>query len=197
MARYFDIRPGFQKSDSGNKDIDRCSLEIELLKATLAKAFANVETAFANVDSRLVTVNTALATLNTAANTIPRITTNVVTTSQNTSSTSYVDLTTAGPSITVTTNTSVQVVISARAYRSGGIGTTAWCAVDISGATTAASADGNGTSRAEYVAGYDVPLLRVFNLTGLTAGSNTFKLQYRCDGGGPWAFFERSITVIA
>ena len=119
-----------------------------------------------------------------------------VATAQNTSSTTYVDLTTAGPSVTLTTGTTVTVMVTVACYR-GGVAFSAFCAIDVSGATTVAAADANGTYVPSYVGMFPLKLARVCKMSGLTAGSNTFKLQYRCDGGGPWAFLERDLTVIA
>ena len=68
----------------------------------------------------------------------------------------------------------------------------------VSGATTIAGSTNE-------TAGYAVQCASVgatapigcsvsFKLTGLTAGSNTFTMKYRCDGG-TFHFFYRNITV--
>lgn len=103
-----------------------------------------------------------------------------VATSETTASATYADLATSGPSVTVQTGTKVLVTISMDCYNNAG--TPVRAAPAVSGATTLASADansvvgGNVTSAEQNVA-------RTFLLTGLTAGSNVFKLRYNTFSG--------------
>jgi hypothetical protein len=116
-----------------------------------------------------------------------------VDTSQSTSSTSYVGLTTA-QTVTLTTGTKVLVIISAGVNAQSS--NPRYFSYAISGATTRAasdtwamfsSTDGLGESQAmqcSYVSYQTV-----------TAGSNTFTMQFRVTGGtGTYA--NRQITVI-
>ncbi len=132
------------------------------------------------------TVNWASAALN--------VNTATVATSQTTTSTSYADLSTVGPSVTLTTGTKVLVIVSA-AIDNNTIGGQAITSAAVSGATTLAASDTraliNRTSTANYTMSASYSIL----LTGLTAGSNTFTMKYRV-AAGTGAFQDRTITVI-
>jgi len=119
---------------------------------------------------------------------------NVNTSETQASNTAYGDLATSGPAVTLTTGTSAVVAISSGAIKGSG-GNSAFVAVDVSGATTIAAADGNGVVISEYAASHNLSMARTFVITGLNAGSNTFTLKYKNDGGGTWTFFNRSIVV--
>lgn len=118
-----------------------------------------------------------------------------ITTSQTTSSTSYTDLATVGPSVTVTTGTRALVWFSVQASNSSANSVTQ-TGVDISGATTSAASsnidlhfDGLGADQALRAS-------CVHLYTTLTPGSNTFKMQYRV-GSNTGSFFDRNIGVMA
>ena len=119
---------------------------------------------------------------------------NTVSTLESTSSTTYTNLTTSGPAVTVTTGTTAVVCLSVSANKSG-VGNTAFISVAVSGATTLAASDTNSASGAEALSTAGVSINRVLVLTGLTAGSNTFTMKYRVDGG-TWNFLNRSLTII-
>lgn len=136
----------------------------------------------------LVSTGTASCTWLTANN-LP--TNAIVTTAEATSSTTYADLTTVGPSVTVTTRTTAIVRVSGFAT-SGGNNNPAYMSYAVSGATTIAAADttaGVGVSLAGTCVIYEGIV------TGLTAGSNTFTAKYKTTSGSA-AFTRRSITVI-
>lgn len=121
-----------------------------------------------------------------------------VATDESTSSTSYTDLATAGPAVTLTTGTEVYISISANIYRAASSGQAGHVAVAVSGATTIAAADANGFSTASAAGGANVASSRRFKLTGLTAGSNTFTLKYKTTGGGStFNYLNRDIVVEA
>jgi hypothetical protein len=119
-----------------------------------------------------------------------------VATDQTTTSTSYVDLATAGPAVTVTTGTKVLVSVKA-SMANGAASTGQLMGVAVSGATTLAASD-------TYAAGYKyiatVNFQPVFAATflieGLTAGSNTFTAKYRSATGDTVYFKERMISVV-
>jgi hypothetical protein len=120
---------------------------------------------------------------------------NRVDTNQTTTSNSYTGLATA-QSVTVTTGTKVLVIVSAYTYPQG-TGCAGYVSYAISGATTRAvsdswalitEVDGNNDvdqNGASYVSYQTV-----------TAGSNTFTLQFRTNGGGTTNFRYRQIIVI-
>lgn len=111
-----------------------------------------------------------------------------VETLQSTSSTSYTDLATVGPSVTLTTGTSVMVLHGMQGYDDGNLGNNAIQSVAVSGATTTAAADtwyvyaDQGINYAQFATGY---------LFTVTAGSNTFTCKYKKSGGTSTASFER------
>ena len=122
-----------------------------------------------------------------------------VLTSQTTTSTSYTDLATAGPSVTLTTGTEAIVTISAILGQGVDSGATFHAGVAVSGASTIAASD----SYSLFLNGDDftsssgnVSLSTTFKLTGLTAGSNTFTMKYKCSTGTA-RFENRHITVFA
>lgn len=123
-----------------------------------------------------------------------------VTTDQSTTSTSYTDLATAGPAVTLTLKgTTAIVFLSASTYKSpAGSGNTSFVSVAVSGASTVAAADtaaqGTNPFGSSFVAAY--PLSGIVFLTGLTAGSNTFTMKYKVDGA-TFHFDNRTIAVFA
>lgn len=114
-----------------------------------------------------------------------------VATSQTTTSTSYTDLSTAGPAVTLVTGTSALVTINSRMQHStSGV---VYAAVAVSGATTVAAADTASTfvtSSSAFMSS------RTFKMTGLTAGSNTFTMKYKIVVAGTGTFSDRDITVV-
>ena len=126
---------------------------------------------------------------------LARASTAEVTTSQTTTSTSYTDLATAGPTVTVTTGTKALVVVSGYMFNNTG-NQAALMSVAISGASTFAAADNwavevFGATGSAVAAGAS----RATLFTGLTAGSNTFTSKYKVTGG-TGTFRNRGIIVL-
>jgi len=118
-----------------------------------------------------------------------------VLTLENTTSTSYADLSTVGPSVTLTTGTSALVTISAVCDNdTGTLGSElTYMGVAVSGASTVAASDNYST---EHRLGPNlISVSTTFLLTGLTAGSNTFTSKYRVSGSRG-RFRKRTITVV-
>lgn len=128
---------------------------------------------------------------NAIAQRIP--TTASVITNESTTSTTFAALTTPGPAVTVTTGTQAIVLISAQGANNT-VSAAAYSSFAVSGATTTAASDdfaiytvssisndAQGVSKAEFVS--------------LTAGSNTFTMQYRASSGTA-QYRRRKITVI-
>lgn len=127
------------------------------------------------------------ATLSTAAaNSVA-----TVATAQTTTSTSYTDLATAGPAITLTTGTKALVIVSA-AVRNSSAGVSSYMSFAVSGATTIAANDAN--AYLTFETDYDKSSFAII-ITGLTAGSNTFTAKYRT-AAGTATFVDRNINVI-
>jgi hypothetical protein len=134
-----------------------------------------------------------------AASPVKAIDSAQVTTTQSTSSTSYTDLTTVGPSVTLTTGTSAIVMFGARVNDDGNLGNNGYISYAVSGATTIAASDsfsayGSGASGGEI----NISANYQHKVTTLNAGSNTFTLKYRRqDGSSTAGFLYRYLTVIA
>jgi hypothetical protein len=123
-----------------------------------------------------------------------------VSTGQTTTSTSFTDLATAGPSVTLTTGTTVIVATtslhsntSANANANQGNN---YHGFSVSGASTVGAADGYSARGPQIHNSHTYGRTSVMYVSGLTAGSNTFTSKYRVqDGTG--TFSERHITVWA
>jgi hypothetical protein len=118
-----------------------------------------------------------------------------VATDETTSSTSYVDLATVGPVVSLITGTEVLVTMGALTFRAGGAGFNGYIAVAVSGASSIAANDAGAALMSSPGAGVAGLLSRTLKMTGLTPGLNTFTLKYRANGGGAWNFINRDLTV--
>jgi hypothetical protein len=117
-----------------------------------------------------------------------------VVTSQTTVSTTYVDLATVGPTVTLTVPASGRVLVSVTSDMSNSTGGGSnFMGFAISGADTRAAADTN----ALILGGNTLQAATAsFIVTGLTAnGSDTFTAKYRVSGG-TGTFSNRSIWAI-
>ena len=117
-----------------------------------------------------------------------------VLTQETTGSTSYTDLTTTGPSVTVTTGTLAHVSIQCQMFNSGASSSN-WSSFAVSGATTVASNDQVAIS-CEAAAATQAFKFGGSTLMTVTAGVNTFKQQYRV-GSGTGTFDDREEIVWA
>lgn len=126
-----------------------------------------------------------------------------VLTQQSTSSTSYTDLATVGPSVTVTTGTRAIVFIQA-GVNSTSTDSASYFSVAISGATTIAESDTwacimDGTQGNFNFSGNPKDqhnrrqVVRLFS--SLNAGSNTFTMKYKV-GSATGHFHNREIIVL-
>jgi hypothetical protein len=112
---------------------------------------------------------------------------------ESTTSTTYTDLTTTTDTVTVTIGASgkAMVTIVALIFSSGTIGDN-YVSFAVSGATTTAAADTKSISN-RNTAGVSVG--GTFIVTGLTAGSTTFKMKYRTSAG-TGNYLNRNIGVV-
>lgn len=94
------------------------------------------------------------------------------------------------PSVTLVTGTTALVMLRARAA----IGSSGACyvSVAVSGATTLAA---NDEWAVEFASTSTMSFGSTVILTGLTAGTNTFTLQYKAPAAG-CAFYNRALTVV-
>lgn len=131
----------------------------------------------------------AVSATNQVAERFPQ--TAIVATSQTTTSTTYTDLTTTGPAVTVTTGIQALVFMYNANLHSTGT-TSALMSYDVTGATTIAAADNTSIGAATTVG---IREGATFLQTGLTPGSNTFTCRYRV-GSGTGTFVDRRIGVV-
>jgi len=117
-----------------------------------------------------------------------------VATNQTSTSTSFTDLATAGPAVTLTTGTKALVFLSCYMENSSTTNIVQM-GFAVSGATTLAAAFGRTFYIRGNSGGVALQASSVIPVTTLTAGSNTFTAKYSVNGGtGQWE--NRYITVI-
>lgn len=120
-----------------------------------------------------------------------------VTTSQTTTSTSYTDLATVGPAVTVTIGANGLALVTFMAYIQHAVasGNTGWVSFAMSGANTLAASDSYAlmyqtwTANAFHQGGVS------FMLTGLNPGSTTFTLKYRGSSANTTTYKNRRLSV--
>ena len=115
-------------------------------------------------------------------------------TNQTTTSTSYTDLATVGPSVTLTTGTKALVIISTY-IQTAASNRDSYASWDVSGASTVAASDTWAILVWGSNSGVQISASRAHLITGLTAGSNTFTMKYRVSVG-TGSFSQRTITVL-
>lgn len=120
-----------------------------------------------------------------------------ISTNQTSSSTSYTDLSTAGPAVTVTVPASGSVIILMNTHIANSVSSnTSLMSLALSGANTVSAADDSRYTIIMQAAGngYQTRSL-VYLVEGLTPGSTTFTAKYRVSAGvGTWR--HRQLTVI-
>lgn len=118
-----------------------------------------------------------------------------VATTETTTSTSYTNLTTVGPSVTVTTGTTALVAIYSSLQQTVGSGNVISMSYEVSGATTVAAGDTWAVAFTASATNASVRSGMTYLHTGLNAGSNTFTAKYRVNGG-TGSYVNRRITVL-
>jgi hypothetical protein len=125
---------------------------------------------------------------------IPKSITASVLTTQTTTSTSYADLATVGPTVTLTTGTKALVMYGAFMTNTSA-GPNISASVAVSGATTLAASDDWRVFFDVSLATYGASLSRAVLFTTLTAGSNTFTMKYKTSSATA-QFTNRFIVVV-
>jgi hypothetical protein len=117
-----------------------------------------------------------------------------IATSQSTASTSYTNLATSGPAVTLTTGTNALTMIGSLATNSAG-GSSSWMSIEVSGASASAASDTRAWMHTPPGAADLEMASFVFLFDTLTPGSNVFTSKYRVSAGtGTWS--QRSICVM-
>lgn len=121
----------------------------------------------------------------------------VVATSQTTTATSYTDLATVGPAVTVTIGSTGKALISMHSAIANATSALAsYFGVAISGATVLAASDATAIGFTSPSSGAGIRAGTIILVTGLSAGSTTFTSKYRMDPGvGPATFVDRRLSV--
>lgn len=119
----------------------------------------------------------------------------VVSTEESTTSSTFVNLSTPGPMITLTTGASAIVFIGARAWNSTATGINTM-GIAVSGSSTIAATDADAYIVRSNAANQFMRAHAAVLFEGtLTPGSNTFTARYHVDSGtGTWR--DRSLLVI-
>lgn len=115
-----------------------------------------------------------------------------VDTAQTTTSTSYTDLSTAGPAVTVTIGANGLALVILGALIDNSTSGFSFISFVASGANTIAAADNNA---ALHYNTNDSTVSRVILLTGLSAGSTTFTAKYKVNSG-TGTFTYRTLAVV-
>lgn len=111
-----------------------------------------------------------------------------------TTSTSFTDLASAGPALTVTSGSKALIAIHCRLVNNtaGAISSAGWA---VSGATTLAASDDLAVAEEASAASDNAWQSGVWLFTGLNAGSNTFTMKYKVSAG-TGSFGARSLSII-
>jgi hypothetical protein len=124
-----------------------------------------------------------------------------VATSQSTTSGTYTDLATGGPTVTLTTGTTVIVAVSSQQANSSGNANadTGHCyhSFAVTGASSFVAADNYSAQGGQIFANQINGRSGVFYVSGLTAGSNVFTSKYKVGVAGTATFAGRHIAVWA
>ncbi len=156
---------------------------------------ANTNTRLAiGTTGQVLAVSGGVPAWTTPASSAPASAVATVATDESTTSTSYTDLTTSGPAVTLTTGTKVLVIVTTRIINDTTNGYS-YMGYAVSGATTIAATNDTalwlqrGNTQANYRAS------AVSRIT-VTAGSNTFTAKYQTAGGNTANFSYREIFVM-
>jgi len=117
-----------------------------------------------------------------------------VATSETSASTTYADLATVGPAVTVITGTSAMVYLKcAFDNNTANVGT--FMSFAISGSTSLAASDANAIDIAGVTSATRSRVGAAFRITGLIAGSNTFTAKYKVASASTGTFTQRDLIV--
>ena len=141
---------------------------------------------------QILTVAAGVPSWATPAPSVPANDGATVATSQATTSTSYTDLATAGPAVTLTTGTRALVIVSFGSVEFAANGQ--FMGYAVSGATTI-SANDQTAAYCIVNAAFNSNYSRASRIT-LTAGSNTFTAKYKSKDGASRTFENREIFVM-
>ena len=114
---------------------------------------------------------------------------------ESTTSTTFADLSTAGPAVTLTTGTKAFIILSSR-MEGGSTSTRGYMGFAVSGATTLAANEGRAQELKVTADQFIDQKSFGYIVTGLTAGSNTFTAKYKSQTGSIVYYTERRLSVV-
>ena len=117
-----------------------------------------------------------------------------VTTSETTAATSFTDLATSGPAVTVTTGANALVIVTCE-MSNGGAGNECFMDFGVSGAHARSAGTGTAVKITSNAADDRYAVSRPFLQQSITGGSNTFTAKYRVSAG-TGTFLNRRILVL-
>jgi hypothetical protein len=164
----------------------------------LASPWINTSRNATNGDAlarRFVVMQNQIAALNAFMAQINATSTDVVSASESTTSSTFTDLSTPGPSVTVNIGISGEALLTLQAFTSptsNPLGVTAQIGISIDGGAAYTVLEmSNDANNANEIT------LSGSNLaTGLTTGSHTFKMQYAVSSGNSCTFATRQLTAV-
>jgi hypothetical protein len=116
------------------------------------------------------------------------------TASETTTSSSYTDLATVGPTVTVTTGSKAIVLIGGRLFNNT-VGQNTYASYDISGATSSSATDDRAHMMTMPATSSSMQAVNAILQDSLTPGSNTFTMKYRVTGGTGTADNRRLLVI--
>lgn len=122
------------------------------------------------------------------------VSSDTIETQQTTTNTSYTDLATTGPLI-VNITTGALALLMYAVYMSNSTTNASYVGWEVSGATSVAAADGSSLRFQSGIADQALRSSNTRRLTGLTPGTQTITLKYRCSGTTS-TFANRHIIVM-
>jgi hypothetical protein len=114
-------------------------------------------------------------------------------TGETTTSTSYTDLATVGPTVTLNTGTRA-IVLFGCAMDNNTANESGFMGFEVSGASSLPASDTSATNYDGLAANSRVRMGRPYTISSLTAGSNTFTAKYKVTGG-TGTFLTRQLAV--
>ena len=115
---------------------------------------------------------------------------------ETTSSTTYADLATPGPTVTLETGERAFVMLSAGMEPVSVNNISGVMAIQVTGASNIAASDQNGVSLDGITAGTGNIRMGITHLIdNLTPGTNVFQCKYRAHSGSSFRFWRRTLVV--
>ena len=115
--------------------------------------------------------------------------------SESTSTTSYTDLTTVGPTVTVSTMTTA-IVLLGTSMTTNVVNGVSKMSVAVSGASSISATDATCIQNEFYANNVGFQVGAAFWMSGLTPGSNIFTAKYQAGNSALASFANRSIAVV-